>query len=456
MPEKGKTYTAFIFLALAGWALSIVACDYPEYTSKAEPVGDTFETKVRTHPRWSHNTTLARVSVDEFTEDGTIEELDSLWLRFEELGLEGVILTDIIEYSSPDTSTLILKGPLGINEDRGSTEALATQVAKARSLGIQVLLEVSFSAYHKKHPDVKEHPHWFSPDTLVVWEESYPYYLPLESDSDWVDHISQSLETILSSSRLSGFCFNQADYFSVQFWEQMREDLGEDCFLMGNLDQPDAHHVAYDSTPLILNELFVDSDGLLDLSSEKLVQFNNEKSRFVKNAYRHTLMIQPDTLDTVYTYQNLLSRNILGFTLPGIPVVNFGESLVLHPNDTLFEETYPDSVIRTLVHLKKDHPALWNGMHGGEVKLLPTSNSDVLAYSRTKDSSEVIVIFNISKKKRMIEITNLLEYEYESVFENQTLSAYTNGEVPIGARSADVFIRQKSSLARLIEQHKRE
>jgi len=49
---------------------------------------------------------------------------------------------------------------------------------------------------------------------------------------------------------------------------------------------------------------------------------------------------------------------------------------------------------KELIKIRRDYPAL----NAGEIELVPATNEDLLVYSRTKDTQEMLVVLNFSKQ----------------------------------------------------------
>ena len=93
------------------------------------------------------------------------------------------------------------------------------------------------------------------------------------------------------------------------------------------------------------------------------------------------------------------------FTAPGMPLIYSGQEANLNRRLLFFQKDEIDwtslsneELISTLVKLKLDHPALWNGDRGGSVEFMQTSDKKVLSYERVKDEDRVFVVLNLSSK----------------------------------------------------------
>jgi glycosidase len=148
--------------------------------------------------------------------------------------------------------------------------------------------------------------------------------------------------------------------------------------------------------------------------------------------------------------------DVLAFTIGGMPLVYSGqEGGEAHPDGTphrlrFFDKDtvnwngykYQDFYTR-LFNVHKNNPALWNGEHAGEFKRLKTSSDDIIyAYVRKKGDNEVIVLLNFSDKPQKIDfVEDLPEGAFRSIFNNQTLSVFSKGDVKLPSYGYQVFVK---------------
>jgi glycosidase len=94
---------------------------------------------------------------------------------------------------------------------------------------------------------------------------------------------------------------------------------------------------------------------------------------------------------------------VLAATLPGMPLIYGGQEAGLDKRIEFFEKdpiawkSYQYAPFYTsLLKLKHDNPALWNGQYGGGVEVLETGNDKVFAFLRKRDGNAVKVSVNLS------------------------------------------------------------
>src|SRR5699024_1364677 len=96
---------------------------------------------------------------------------------------------------------------------------------------------------------------------------------------------------------------------------------------------------------------------------------------------------------------------ILTFTLPGIPLIYSGQEAGLDQqlaffdkDEIIWDDLSMQTFYESLIQLKKNNVALWNGIDGGDIQFLETDRKDILAFERNKEGNKVIVLANLSSE----------------------------------------------------------
>jgi glycosidase len=86
-----------------------------------------------------------------------------------------------------------------------------------------------------------------------------------------------------------------------------------------------------------------------------------------------------------------------------MPLIYGGQEAGLDKRIEFFEKDPIDwkklkfaQLYTTLLKLKHDNPALWNGQYGGAVEVLETGNDKVFAFQRKRDGNVVKISVNLS------------------------------------------------------------
>jgi glycosidase len=122
---------------------------------------------------------------------------------------------------------------------------------------------------------------------------------------------------------------------------------------------------------------------------------------------------------------------IFTFTTQGVPLLYNGQEVCLNKSlkffvrDTIKWDTCKMTPFYTsLIKIKKENKALWNGDFGGKMDSIKTNKDcKVFAFYREKEENRVVVFLNFSKKNLAIkpEVGNL-GGEYTDYFSGQKAS----------------------------------
>jgi alpha-amylase len=94
---------------------------------------------------------------------------------------------------------------------------------------------------------------------------------------------------------------------------------------------------------------------------------------------------------------------VLAFTFDGMPLIYSGQEAAMDKRLQFFEK---DSIIwgnfskqdfyKTLLELKHQNQAIWNGAAGGNLKRFDAGSPDIYSFYREKNGDKVIVLLNLS------------------------------------------------------------
>ena len=124
---------------------------------------------------------------------------------------------------------------------------------------------------------------------------------------------------------------------------------------------------------------------------------------------------------------------VLLVTMPGMPLVYSGQEACLDKRLRFFDKDTIDWAVNceldelytSLLKLKKENQALWNGEFGGDLVRIPTSADDkIFAFVREKEGNKIISVFNLSAEK--IDFTINYDVSNESFIDIFSNSALTN------------------------------
>lgn len=438
-------------------------------TTEIQQIGETYEAGVLQHPKWSKDATIYEVNVRQHTPEGTLKAFEQDIQRIADMGIEILWLMPIHPIGE-----LNRKGRLGsyyaaqdykaVNPEFGSLDDLKSVVRTAHSNGMRVILD------------------WVANHTAFdhVWSDAHKDYYLLDSlgnlqmppGTDWSDVAQLNYENAelraamidamaywLREADVDGFRCDVADFVPIDFWEAARDSLVQvkkDLFMLAEAENPKHHHKAFDMSYSwelmhILNGVAGGEKNLSDIDA----YMAKEDTNFVGSAYRMTFTTNHDENSwngTVFERygEGHLAFATLAFTIHGMPLVYSGQEagnskvLRFFDKDTIEWGDIPyQDFYSTLLHANREHEALWNGHYGGDfIKLQTADDARIYAFMRKKDTSEVITVVNLSDKPALIEFRSALSGNYESIFNQQVLSVFTNGEINLEPWGYQVFIRK--------------
>lgn len=437
-------------------------------TTEARQIGDTFESEVLQHPEWSKNATIYEVNVRQHTPEGTLTAFEKDIPRLSEMGITILWLMPVHPIGKENR-----KGPLGsyyaaqdykaVNPEFGTLEDLKRVVNTAHSYGMKVILD------------------WVANHTAFdhVWSVSNKSYYLLDSlgnlqmplGTDWSDVAQLNYENFemrtamieamkfwVETVNVDGFRCDVADFVPLDFWEEARMQLAAvkpEIFMLAEAENPKHHFKAFDMSYSwelmhIMNGIAKGEKKLTDLDD----YMQREDTAFLETAYRMTFTTNHDENSWNGTeferYGDAhLAYATLAFTIQGMPLIYSGQeagndkALRFFDKDTIAwgEYKYQDFYTR-LMKVNREEEALWNGHYGGEfIKLQTSDDASFYAFMRKKGESEVITVVNLSSKPKKLQLTQQVSGTYNSIFNKQVLSVFTNGEMTFDPFGYQVYQR---------------
>jgi glycosidase len=164
--------------------------------------------------------------------------------------------------------------------------------------------------------------------------------------------------------------------------------------------------------------------------------WSNEDSLYTPDAFRMRFTSNHDENSWNGTeYERMgdaaLAFAVMSFTVPGMPLIYsgqeaaFNQRLRFFDKDTIDWDNYKlSSFYSTLIKVKKENKALWNGNSGGTLKRIHTqSNKEIYAFLREKDGNKVLVILNLTLKPQNVDMSDhTVIGTYANAFTGETKS----------------------------------
>lgn len=444
----------------------LMACGNEPHDAEATSVGG-YETEVLSHPEWSKNASIYEVNVRQHTEEGTFAAFEADIPRIKSMGIDILWLMPIhpigeLKRKGGMGSYYSIKDYRAVNPEFGSLEDLKSLVNTAHKYDMKVIID--WVANHSAWDNVwiESHPEYYSVN------EAGEMYAPVEDWSDVVDlnfehpglreAMIGAMKYWVQAADIDGFRCDVAGMVPTDFWDEARKALEQekpDIFMLAEAEQPEHHARAFDMSYAwefmhICNNIAAGNKTLAELEA----YMAKEDTNFVKSAYRMYFTTNHDenswngTVFERYGPAHELYA-VLAYTIDGMPLLYSGQEagnpkrLAFFEKDTLdWGDYFLQDFYTTLLQAKKSNEALWNGEFGGDFKRIKTSaDEEIFAYSRTRGKNQVIVLLNFSDQPQLFESEEAISGEYKSIFNDQMLSVFTNGDVKLDPWGYQVFTK---------------
>jgi len=368
-----------------------------------------------------------------------------------------------------------------INPDLGSENDFRSLVKKAHELDMKIILDIALNHSGWDHQWLKTHPEYYSrvqtgsspwnPEWMKQHPEFYEelsemgFTYPIDGwETDWWDtaelnFASENLRSEMISILkywveeydIDGYRCDVATDVPTDFWEDARKSLDEvkPVFMLAEAEKIDHLNYAFDmnygwEVHHIMNKIAHSKMNVSNLTK----YLEKYKTEYDAKAYRMNFITNHDENSWNGTINERMGDAQYAFaalmvTLPGMPLIYSGQEAGLDKRLKFFEKDTIDwqdkdnfrGFYTTLLQLKKNNKALWNGIHGGSLVELQTSKPNkIFAFSREKDGDKIIAVFNLSNEITSFEFTKQTDTGgLKDLFENSGAEKLSTSSIEMGA-----------------------
>ncbi|MFO7525734.1 MAG: alpha-amylase family glycosyl hydrolase [Ignavibacteriaceae bacterium] len=393
-------------------------------------------------PKWAYDATIYEVNIRQFTIEGTFKAFEEHLPRLHELGVDILWLMPVHpigELNRKGTlgSYYSVKDYKGINPEFGTPDDFKSLINKIHSLNMYVIIDWVANHTSWDNTWVEEFPEFYTRD------EKGNFVPPVEDWSDVIDlnfdnkelwtEMAGALKFWVEEYDLDGFRCDFAGMVPVEFWNFVRPQLDKikDVFMLAEWDTPELHENAFDMTydwqmHKIMNNIYGGTNTVSDLINH----IEQDRSRYPGYAFRMQFTDNHDENTwngTVFERLGNAAETFaaLTYTIPGMPLIYSGQEtgnnkrLEFFEKDPIewnihsFEELY-----KSLNKLRKDNPALWSGIKGGDFQIVPnTTPGEVFTFLRSIGDNTLFMVFNLSDQPVETELkNNLADGDYREFF----------------------------------------
>lgn len=415
----------------------LVSCTGNNSPKKAEKMD-----KNENHLEWALNANIYEVNIRQYTKEGTIEAFAAHLPRLKEMGVDILWLMPIFPISEAKK-----KGSLGscyavsdykaVNPDYGNLEDLKSLVAQAHKLGMKVILD--WVANHTGWDNVimEKHKDWYTQN------EKGEIIMPAGTDwSDTADlnydnkelrkYMINCLEYWITAANIDGYRCDMAAMVPTDFWNDARVALDKikPVFMLAEAWEPELLDSAFDmgygwDFHHLMNDIAKGEKKASDIDA----YFTKMDTVYKADHYLMNFIDNHDENSWAGTINERMGNSantfaVLSYTVPGMGMMYSGQEAMLNHRLLFFEKDEIKWDNKTLVpfytqlnKLKASNKALYNGITGGKLVRVNSSNDNVYAFSREAFGDKIVAIFNLSKEKQKVTLSSeKLEGSYKNYF----------------------------------------
>lgn len=417
------------------------------------------------HIDWAKDAVIYEVNIRQYTKEGTFQAFEKHLPRLKELGVDILWLMPINPISKKNR-----KGEMGsyyavqdykkVNPEFGTEEDFRAIVNKAHELGMHIILDWVPNHTGWDNAWITEHPEWYTKNEkgeIIAPNPDWTDVADLNYDNkEMRTAMIEALEYWVKEFDVDGYRCDVAGSVPVDFWNDARKALDKvkRVFMLAEAWEPQLSEDAFDmvygwESHHVMNEVakgkrtaealyeIIEKDAKRYAPDTYIMQFITNHDENSWNGTEYERMG-----DAVKTFA------VLTFTMPDMPLLYSGQEAGLDKRLEFFKKdeiSWKDMSLsgfyQRLTTLKHENKALWNGTAGGQLVPIKTSQKDVLAFMREKNTNKVICFFNFSAKEQKFELENeLLKGSYLNYFTGQDFGFATKNILTLAPWEYKVFI----------------
>jgi glycosidase len=418
-----KFHSHYLLIFIFLWA-----CSEPQPADNFESIDDLeILPEGLYNPDWLKNATIYEANIRQHTPEGTFKSLELDLERISDMGISILWLMPVhpigeVNRKGGKGSYYSVKDYKGLNPEFGNAEDFRSLIEEAHRQDMAVIID--WVANHTAFDAVWtiDHKDWYQLDSLGK--------LQPPAGTDWtdvaaLDYANQEMRNAMIDAMaywirefdIDGFRCDVASYVPTDFWETCVDSLrniNPEIFMLAEAEAPELHDKAFNAGYAwewlhIINGVAKGEKTIADIDTYMAQAPDSMRNGAFKMYFttNHDENSWNGTVFERFGDPGHLAYTALTYTIDGMPLVYSGQEAGLNKALAFFEKDQVDwgdykyqDFYSKLLMLNKVNPALWTGEHGGAFKRL-RSNADtqVYAFSRTNDQSQVITICNLSDER---------------------------------------------------------
>ncbi|WP_420315863.1 alpha-amylase family glycosyl hydrolase [Ekhidna sp.] len=392
------------------------------------------EEAIISFPERAKDMVIYEVNIRQYTPEGTFNAFASHIPRLKELGVDILWVMPIQPIGEKNR-----KGGLGsyysirdytdVNPEFGSLDDFKNLVNQAHSNDMIVILDWVANHTAFDH-EWTEKPGYHNTDSAgnVTWPEGTDWTDVADLNYENMDMQNEMIESLrywVNEADIDGYRCDVAGFVPMEFWNRAKDslDVDKDLFMLAEWDEPKMHEDAFHMTYGWGMHHYMNEVAKGHKNADSLIAFiNKDLDRYPADAIRMNFTTNHDENSwngTVFERfgEGHKAYAIFAFTVQGMPLIYSGQEAGLDERLAFFEKDtiewgdvkYQD-FYASLVDLKKNNPALFNGTYGGKPEFIDVGNPMTIAYSRKMGNNQVDVIINLSEEPQNVTIPETLSF----------------------------------------------
>ena len=408
--------------------------------------------RAQDHHDWTYNLSIYEVNVRQYTEAGTFAAFASHLDRLQNMGVGILWFMPVHPIGQENRlgtlgSYYSVRDYLDVNPEFGTLNDFKALVQAIHDRGMHVIMD--WVANHTAWDNnlTTEHPEWYVTDSqgnfIPPPGTNWSDVIELDyTEQGLRDYMIDAMKFWIEEVGVDGFRCDAVSFVPLDFWQEAIAELKAtkpDVFMLAEGDGRQWHDAGFDMTfgwglygfeRGVLKRI---ADGV-DTAADLYNYAANEKAIYPEEAYRMYFTANHDENSWHGTTAELFGGAaevfaVLTATFNGMPLIYSGQEAGLDKRLAFFDK---DRIIwrddenadlyKTLLHLKKENRALWNGVSGGPLQRVATTNdTDVFAFVREMDDDRVLVAMNLSDQEQTVTLTgDSFTGTYEDAFSGET------------------------------------
>jgi len=414
---------------------------------------------------WSINSNIYEVNVRQYTPEGTFNAFAKHLPRLKDMGIEILWFMPITPISQEKR-----QGTLGsyyacadykaINPEFGTEADFKAMVKKAHELGLKVIIDWVANHTGWDHVWTRSNPEFYKKDATGNFYDTNNWHDVIDLnyyDFNMRTAMMDAMRYWVKQCDIDGFRCDMCHLVPLDFWYQARVELDvlKPLFWLGEtLDVPylKVFDCLYGWRWMSATQKYFRQEITLSQLKDVLnhYQFDLPAGTF---PMLFTSNHDENTWNgTEYEKYGDMATPLAVFncTWNGVPLIYTAQELPLHKRLPFFDKDEISwngtpqlhEFYKTLLQLRKKHPALQTGETAKPLFLNTNDNDRVLAFARKQDGKELLVVLNFSAQEVTVQLQGApVQGKFSNAFTNQAVTVNASFSAPLKAWDYLVLVK---------------